>query len=227
MELKLAQLTHSDDHPQVAKNLWEALYVPYIGQEKDHFFRKHNGKYKRKSIFRQVDRIKLIWMILETKTQHHGCNLLLPQYIDDLNHPLVAVFPLHETSKKKDIRKSMTCCCSLNNLRVREIRDYFGEQIALHFVFLTFYTGSLLIPAVCGVGLFVWQIRVGDISVLGFPIYGLLICLWSSIFLKMWKRKEIRLRGKWGMTQFLQEEHIRPDFQGKWRNSLIDGSAEE
>lgn len=46
------------------------------------------------------------------------------------------------------------------------------------------------------------------------PYFAMLICLWGTIFLELWKRYNARLSYEWDVDQFEQNEPDRPEFFG-------------
>ncbi|XP_038674721.1 anoctamin-1-like isoform X3 [Scyliorhinus canicula] len=46
------------------------------------------------------------------------------------------------------------------------------------------------------------------------PIFGLIICLWGTIFLEIWKRKNAELVYEWDVENYENDEIVRPEFCG-------------
>lgn len=99
-------------------------------------------------------------------------------------------------------------------ISVETVRNYFGEKIGIYFSFLSFYT--LEVMPMAFLGLFA-QILIyidfqSDAVKLSFSI---LIIVWSTIFIEMWKRRQIMFAIKFGQLDFQEEEAEKPDFKGK------------
>ncbi|CAB4034583.1 Hypothetical predicted protein, partial [Paramuricea clavata] len=118
-----------------------------------------------------------------------------------------------------------------------KIRNYFGEQIALYFAWLGLLVSSLWIPMVIGLTVALWgftnaieeskngndTLSVGE-TVQGWlrdsfdndatPFFALIICLWGTIFLELWKRKTAELAYQWDVSDFEEQEPNRPQFYG-------------
>ena len=82
-----------------------------------------------------------------------------------------------------------------------EIRDYFGEEEAFYFAYLSLYTQMLWIPSVIG---FVIQVYTGvvgftSVSEILTSFFCTFIAIWSISFIGSWKRKEAELTRRWGM----------------------------
>lgn len=79
------------------------------------------------------------------------------------------------------------------------IAYYYGEKMAFYFAFLTFYTSWLLIPALPGIALFIYQMTMlreqyknGESLSIDTPyncLYCLIMAVWSTIFMEVWKRR--------------------------------------
>ncbi|KAJ7377101.1 hypothetical protein OS493_030695 [Desmophyllum pertusum] len=119
-----------------------------------------------------------------------------------------------------------------------KIRNYFGEKIALYFGWLSLLTSSLVLPMLLGFAIFLWGLVV---AVIDYPLdeqensttvstvmiwaknafdnnatpyFALIICLWGTIFLELWKRKNARLSYKWDVDSFEEQEPNRPQYYG-------------
>ena len=103
-----------------------------------------------------------------------------------------------------------------------EIRDYFGEQIALYFAFLRVYTDSLVFPTVIGMLTMVGHLRNG---VEGNPLslaYSILVSFWSVAFIKKWHVRQAELCFLWGTSTFEENEKTRKNFRLKEREIIYE-----
>ncbi|KAL4457094.1 hypothetical protein ABPG74_014732 [Tetrahymena malaccensis] len=115
----------------------------------------------------------------------------------------------------------------------QQIRDYYGEKVALYFSFLGFYTNSLLIIGIIGLIIFIIQ----QLYVFQDPAnanylniaFGCLKIAWTSRTLYNWKRQEKLIASKYGQLQEKKandderniEDEERPGFDGIYMRSLI------
>jgi len=83
---------------------------------------------------------------------------------------------------------------------VSSIKNYFGEKVGFYFAWMTHYTAWLLIPAIGGLAITIYQAFLGDVETIFLSIYALLVCVWATIFLERWKRKSAELSLKWGVS---------------------------
>jgi len=98
-----------------------------------------------------------------------------------------------------------------------DIRDYYGEQIAMYFAFISFYCRWLCMPGL--VGLVAWANQdpsengevTGQRSLLA---YSFFLCIWAPIFLKFWRRAQNLHAYEWD-TEDAKEGALddqRPEF---------------
>jgi len=94
------------------------------------------------------------------------------------------------------------------------IRDYYGESIAFYFSFLGFYTYWIAAPGIFGLCLFIAQLVTGRKDLIFVPFYAAFLALWASSLLEFWKRRSNGLAHMWGVTNFAETEHVRPEYKG-------------
>jgi hypothetical protein len=92
---------------------------------------------------------------------------------------------------------------------LQDVRNYYGEQIALYFAFIGVYTQSLFWPAIAGIVVFIFRLQYGvDKNPLAMP-YGVFMMLWSVHFISQWHRRESELKFMWGTELFEETEKPR------------------
>lgn len=162
-------------------------------------------------------------------------------------------FPLHDGSSKhrnadRDSRARLAKTWGSSSALFKaqpldDIREYFGERIALYFAFLGFYTTWLWSASLVGVIVFIYGIvnsfdidnftasmvtgvsRVFD-NALTIP-FGAFIAIWATVYLEMWKRKQAYLGWRWDVLDYEEMEDNRPDWYGtKTRISPVTGRVE-
>ena len=132
-------------------------------------------------------------------------------------HPAPTPWTTHSLLCQPSVQPSRAF--TLTHTRVRapggaEVRDYFGEEIAIYFAFVQTLTSSLIAPSLVGL------IAVGGIFVYGTsdnplcPLYSVFILLWINGFCKAWRREEARLAFRWNVEDFEETERERPAFMG-------------
>jgi len=130
------------------------------------------------------------------------------------------------------------------------IRDYFGEKVALYFAFAGFYTTWLWPAALVGLAVFFYGIsyaislrtfsdlslnnlnnlEAGSGRVFDNPAiipFSAFMCVWATVFIEFWKRKNSYLSWWWDVMNFEQIEIPRPEWYGtRVRVSPITGKKE-
>ncbi|KAK3710543.1 hypothetical protein QZH41_009363 [Actinostola sp. cb2023] len=153
---------------------------------------------------------------------HQGTDVFLQGLLHSKPPILESAYPLHNPESQaklwKRIKSNIITC------PLQEIRDYFGEGVALYFGWMTCFTWSLLPVAAMGVMLYFFKpkgVTVDDNPLL--PLYEVLMAFWAISFLVIWKRKESELSYKWNTINVDHLEEIRPEFHGKVIKSPVTG----
>jgi len=236
---------------------WKFLHAKYNDAwEKYHKTRSkvqiyrvyHDG-----TILRVVDRMNLIQQIMESPrtvnvandTKGAGRNLAKMVH----KKQVLAVFPLQTAAGSMDsgeltvdelYRKWSTLFKLPWDQPIGEIRNYFGEKVALYFAFLGHYTKWLAFSAIVGLALFFHQL--GELSkgtdgkgtflapaklvndsngspyvvvytdVPEIGIFAGFMALWATFMLEFWKRKQAAYAMYWGTSSFEKSEVVRPEF---------------
>jgi hypothetical protein len=113
---------------------------------------------------------------------------------------------------------------------IDEIRDYFGDEVALYFAWLGVYTRSLVWPSAFGLFTMIWGALESGIDPNKNPltvVYTLFIAIWSVQFLQRWSRRETELRFLWGSEQIAEVQIPRLEFKGKLKINLVTGRETE
>jgi hypothetical protein len=82
-----------------------------------------------------VDRIKLIMSIIEAPITSQGCGYKIKDLV--INKAALAIFPLHDSLSLVALQHEWLALFALPTNQPRDlVKDYFGEKIALYFVWL-------------------------------------------------------------------------------------------
>jgi hypothetical protein len=200
-----------------------APYTSYkCGWEYMPLYRHYDSNNKREtyesgsSTFRSVDRIRLVNQIIDR-------HLNLPSLVNQ--KLLQDFFALHDQAELKTLQNEWALNWTMVSQPLGQIRNYFGEKIALYFAWLEFYTYALVFPAVYGLIMFTLTYISGNVGY-AMVIFGGLVSVWSTLFCEMWKRKNQFYNTWWGMTTFKQQELARPEFTGVVRTSPLNDEKE-
>ena len=137
--------------------------------------------------------------------------------------------PLHDENERDALLSqwgSLSLLASTEPIPLDAIHGYFGSEIALYFAWLRTYTVYLLVPAVLGIVVALHQAWVGSLAVWSLIPYGVMLSLWSSLFLQMWSRKQATIVHEWMDGELalpaVRWEH-RPGFRGHWVRHKASG----
>ena len=201
--------------------------------EKDHIYQMYQPS---NSMFRGVDRIKIIMSILESAVHNDGCGLNLNRLC--VEKAVLAVYPLHDDDELLMLQsKWITAFAWPWNQPIERIKDYFGEKIALYFCWLGHYTTWLIGASVLGSITYVIVVLASlahesdDVPYEAsptnpVPLFAFLMALWATFFLEYWKREEKRRAMMWGMVGFEDTEEDRPEYEGLDIRSPINGGPD-
>jgi hypothetical protein len=184
------------------------------------------------SPFRNVDRVKLINAIFQQPATGDvpGCGFELSRLQE--KGCLLGYFSLHDMPNKIALEKKWLAINSMPHQQpIEQIKDYFGEKIALYFGWLGVYTTFLGYASAAALVAYVWSAAEGRTDSLVTPYFASFMALWSTVFLEAWKRQEATYRVEWGMAGFEQLESTRPAYWGFQRTkegaqvtSHVDGA---
>ncbi|KAL1434021.1 hypothetical protein MTO96_012020 [Rhipicephalus appendiculatus] len=95
------------------------------------------------------------------------------------------------------------------------IRDYFGEKISFYFAWdiLKNDTNAVNYTDVNAIIYTVDVIKAAGDTFLT-PFFAFTVCLWGTVFLEIWKRRQASLAHRWNVDHFSAEEPETPQFYG-------------
>ena len=224
------------------------------GEHLQHLYRSWNSA-RGTTLFRPVDRIKLVLSIMD---EAFDCGKL--QQIGVLN----AYLPLHDANRNDPqgvtldkLKDSWTTLCGYrpgnvvllsdvmeNRQRwffmrplmqpLQDIRDYFGEKVAMYFAWLGFYSYAITFPAAIGLAMFIVEQNYPNQALIpGFTtvktmvaVFCGVISLWTVFFTELWDRENKKVALRWGMVGFEEDLPPRPQFYGSPKQSPITNRME-
>lgn len=169
--------------------------------------------------FCSMERLRLVHSIMMAPHDENGANMGSAKNAANI----IDMFPMHDKDELAILETLWFnggpthyggWCPSLSEfVPEKEIRDYFGEKIALYVVFASFYTGQLKILCPLGLLCMTMQFVDGEDTIFT-PLYAVVVALWATTFLEFWKRRESSLRNQWNVEDFENTEGARPEFWG-------------
>lgn len=172
------------------------------------------------AIFRTVDRIQLIDHIVRA-ADHNCAGVDVGQMLHDGD--LNAFFPLHENNKLRDMDDDWFKCFVWGT-NIHKVRDYYGEQVAMYFLFMSHFIKWLILPSILGTMLFIIGVINGtpDNHTALIVVCG--VSFWYIFFVHFWRRNEATHAVKWGTLAIGPTlEPTRPGFKGTSRINPVTG----
>lgn len=161
-------------------------------------------------------------------------------------------FPMHETTELEVVkRRWVRGCCPepfgspwdlLDENRsslmtgLTTLGGYFGEEVAMYFSFISFYTLYLGFFLVLPGGLVaIYQIysiasdglKRDTLTSPYVPMFAIYLAIWCTILVERWKRKQAELAYRWDTADFVQEETTLNTYWGPERFNSIKGEVEK
>uniref|UniRef100_A0A3Q3WXG4 Anoctamin n=1 Tax=Mola mola TaxID=94237 RepID=A0A3Q3WXG4_MOLML len=123
----------------------------------------------------------------------------------------------------KDVFETMFCLHEVspfltNPFKVLELLSYFGEKVALYYLWLGLYTRLLIPAAVLGVIVFLYGLAFFNTNPListclnhlfdneGTVAFAMFMAIWATLFLELWKRHRARHVSQWKVYDWCEEE---------------------
>jgi hypothetical protein len=172
------------------------------------------------AIFRAVDRIQLINYIVR-QADHNCAGIDVGQMMHDGD--LKLFFPLHENRKLVELDKDWFKCFVWGS-EIHKVRDYFGERIAMYFLFMSHFIKWLIMPSIFGTALWVGGVIYGTPDNVSALVVCIGVSFWAIFFVHFWRRNEAIHAIKWGTLGMGQSlEPSRPEFYGTSRINPVSG----
>ena len=218
MGLKLRLLLRDVETGQIEKQ--EGAWTP---------FRQHlAGLYEHSSeggLFSSNQQLQILEYILSDEDDRALGPQLVPKDKIDLGNSVLdqlvklqiikSFFHMHNAERRDDLLKRWVYNWT-GRQPIEDIREYFGEKIALYFVWIGFYTSMLWIPAICGGFLTISQMisyaYTGSLDNPWVPLYCCFMSVWSIVLSAGWKRVENSYQYEWDTLEFEDTEEERKEF---------------
>jgi hypothetical protein len=116
-------------------------------------------------------------------------------------------------------------CLNILNQPLDSIAEYFGENIAFYFAYMSFYTRWLVFPSILGLIVFCIQMQSGQMDHWLCPIFAIIVMIWACFMLAFWRQKASTLAFRWGVLDYEIEETQRPQFRGEYTYDESSGDV--
>ena len=97
-----------------------------------------------------------------------------------------------------------------------------------YITFLYTFTGLLLLIAIPGLALYIYQEWITDRWAYlepnsAVPIYGICVAIWATIFLEKWKQRQNEMKIMWDLYHFKRDNLISNEYHG---DHVVDDNTE-
>jgi len=194
-----------------------------------HPFKQHLAEFYEKSsegtLFSSCQQCQIMeFMLNERDERAMGPQLIQKEACEPGNTPLQQLvkdqrikgyFYLHHMHKQDWLEENWVNTWA-NKQPIEDIREYFGEEIGLYFVWLGYILTSLWVPAIVGVMVFIVSMvaagQSGSTDNPFNPLYAIFIALWSIMVRAGWERLETTYQYQWGTVDYEEPEQDRTEF---------------
>ncbi|DAZ98225.1 TPA: hypothetical protein N0F65_011693 [Lagenidium giganteum] len=207
-------------------------FAPYVGYRLERIYQPYYRRYpltwnnaQEETLFAQKDRIRLAASIIR---RHLNIDTLVQEHYLDGD-----MFALHDAVALEHLRRAWACNWRMVNQPLNDIRFYFGEKIALYFAWLGFYTKSLVLPSLVGIGTHIVLLSAGEDRQLSrrdhgyiLVLFSLFVVIWSALGIAVWRRKNTVLNAHWGLYGAHRERRHRSRFRGRLSYNVVTDDDE-
>lgn len=192
-------------------------FIEFDPQEIHNYFNcfQSHGPFQFTSLQRQ----RLVLSIMTAEHAQNGAQI--QEYADHITE----MFPMHDRNEISTLLKLFAKGSWRSGAPVREIRDYWGEELGLYYAFISFLNRYLLVLAVGGLAVAADQFVAGY-DTLATPLYALGTQLLAVLIMDFWIREENTLKSQWNVENFEELEATRPEFKGQWAINPVSGIQE-
>ncbi|XP_065833337.1 anoctamin-10-like isoform X2 [Oscarella lobularis] len=205
------------------------------------------GSHERSTFFTPSEQARLTWNILRRiPTREKELAILghdvAAAHVDEplvvaaahATPPLVDVIrPLHveaDSAKRSEIERDVIFKSFVaSRSAVEKIRDYFGEEVGLYFVWMDFLGKMLTVPALLGVVFYLFRPEEANNVAEDpyMPIFSAFMALWSIAFLVLWRCRCSEFAFHWTTYDYEKIAELNPFFKGTSRVSPVTGKMEK
>jgi hypothetical protein len=166
---------------------FEYIYGRYSQNISESLYRKETSTDLHP--FREILRLKLSALLLESKPADGGQKLKIRRYLS--RRDILACFPLHTPLNLAQLKSSwLPWKVYPWAIPLEDIKEYYSEKIAMYFYFVGHLAQWLIAPAVIGIPFQIAVFALNDYSAPFIPAFSFFVSVWAIVTLELWKRKE-------------------------------------
>jgi hypothetical protein len=217
MEMKLRVKKSDDETNQIKRDGAWSVYKQHLNQV---YERCSEG-----TIFSSCQQCQMIeYLLNDENVRAIGPQLIQKESCEPGNTPLMQLkkderikdyFYMHHPGKRSWLNE---CWAQTYTKRqpIEDLREYFGESIALYFSWMGFLTTMLWVPAFAGLFVFIMGLVAfasgGTFDNPYVPLYCIFMSIWSIIVSNEWKKLESTWQYQWGTLDLPDSEADRTEF---------------
>lgn len=195
-----------------------------------------------RSIFRPVDRLKLTYTMILSQVDLHmldTLDLIVTHFSLNNEDELIGFYlsspqpnpvqiesPMNQIVRSAEYKPGVLKTWTTNDflkVPVNDIKNYYGEKVALYFWFLYTYTRWLGCLGLLGLIVTIIGYHELENSHRNYlhTAFCIITVVWSTAFMESWKRHQVIKSIEWGQVDFEEDETTRPQFQGESQRSPV------
>ncbi|KAG8471076.1 hypothetical protein KFE25_009497 [Diacronema lutheri] len=180
-------------------------------EDEAHLFESSPGA----SFFTSLERQRCIFAKLEASLVNGGAGLDIDTMCAD---GVISDWTFMPNALEAEALSAAWVHKYLSPAPVHAVREYFGERIGFYFAFFDEYIKFLRPLSIFSVATFAYQMYLTaqtsywQTDNLLVPIYAIAICIWSTVMIETWKRRQSVLAWQWGVTSSEENEPSRPEY---------------
>lgn len=169
------------------------------------------------TIFKQVDRMHIVKSML-TDTF----------FLSELerNKILIKNFPLHNQKALETLQQTWASLKFIHKPQpFAQIKNYFGEEICIYFIYLNFLSKFFIFLSVLGIIFFILTMSYTEKNYIGgcLMVYAVIQALTTTVINQFWMREENWISWKWGVVNLVLTEEQRPEYKGELKTDEVTG----
>ena len=156
-------------------------------ENRDKFTKEVDFQQISENLFTSEEFLRIFYSILRKIELKSEKSRFLFDFLEE-NHQIDDIFPFHDGEKTRNFSR-----------KNENLKDYFGENCAYYFYFLSFMQKWLIIPAIIGTIVVIFN-RAFNENVEESPfesLYSVFMVFWSFSFVVFWEKRENSLNYQW------------------------------
>jgi len=163
-------------------------------------------------LLNDVDERALGPQLMQKDACEHGNTTLMQLQKDE---KISDYFYMHHERKRKWLEEHWSSAY-FSKQPIEAVREYFGETIALYFVWMGYILTMSWVPAMTGLFVFIMggvaysQASTFDSPYV--PLFAIFMSVWAIILVGGWKRLEMTMQHEWDTSEYKPPKTDRPEF---------------